>query len=581
MESLEKSANYPLKQEVRKEYIAISAIFLVFLCFFICYFSKLGHPIADCGREAYMPYRLLNGEVLFKDIFCIYGAFSYYFNELMYKVFGANLSVLYVVGGFLSLGIIYGVYFNAREFLNRQLSLTAAFFVMFVCAFSTGIFNYIFPYSYAMLWALLSFLYSLLFLIKYLKTPHKKYISLCALLWGLSVVNKHDYFLFIVPLILTIGYYKPLKRPKELLYFFVFPAITLFTLMVNGVGISDFLSNQALVNKVISAESLKLFYTASAGMYYSPKIFSMMLAIALKNIPTLLILIYLVLLSRKIRYKFLRIVAIFATFALTVFYVFQSLGTINNEFAFFPLLVFLMTVYSFIKYGKDRVQAPYLILMLSAVTASLKKFFFLSFSIYGTYAMAVLIIAIVVSLYRFLHSKMNPEKYITLALCLLLGAYTGVSALSNFVRFQHLNKYPIKTSMGEMKTAHNTANDITELINFILKYTKKTDKVVILPEGQLINFLTGRDSGMFYDSLTPLYFEAFGESKIIEDFKEIMPKYIVLSNRDTSEYGAKQICVNYGMKFCSFVDEYYQNEAKLGYELKFYVFARKVGRLVK
>ena len=57
-----------------------------------------GNILSDIGREIYYPERILSGDILYKDIFDIYGPFAYLYNALLYKIFSPNLAVLYFSG---------------------------------------------------------------------------------------------------------------------------------------------------------------------------------------------------------------------------------------------------------------------------------------------------------------------------------------------------------------------------------------------------------------------------------------------------------------------------------------------------
>ena len=91
----------------------------------------------------------------------------------------------------------------------------------------------------------------------------------------------------------------------------------------------------------------------------------------------------------------------------------------------------------------------------------------------------------------------------------------------------------------------------------------------------MINFLTGRKSDDFYNSLLPLYIETFGENKIIEHFNLQKPEYIVLSNLNMENYYFKYICTDYAFSFCGFIQENYNLEKVVDNDFKYIVFKRK------
>ncbi|MGE3467329.1 MAG: hypothetical protein AB7J13_10385, partial [Pyrinomonadaceae bacterium] len=50
--------------------------------------------IVDIGRETDLPLRIMNGEVLYRDIHYLYPPFSPYFNAALYTIFGPHLDTL-------------------------------------------------------------------------------------------------------------------------------------------------------------------------------------------------------------------------------------------------------------------------------------------------------------------------------------------------------------------------------------------------------------------------------------------------------------------------------------------------------
>lgn len=79
------------------EFTPKNFLILSFLLAFAASFFQL-NPAIDTGRELYIPFRMLNGEVLYRDIVNIYGALAYQVNALLYLIFGASFNVLRVAG---------------------------------------------------------------------------------------------------------------------------------------------------------------------------------------------------------------------------------------------------------------------------------------------------------------------------------------------------------------------------------------------------------------------------------------------------------------------------------------------------
>ena len=106
--------------------------------------------------------------------------------------------------------------------------------------------------------------------------------------------------------------------------------------------------------------------------------------------------------------------------------------------------------------------------------------------------------------------------------------------------------------------------------------TQPTDKVVVFPEGMIINFLSGRESDGFYNSLLPLYVETFGEDNIIEHFRENEPEMIILNNRSMKDYYFEYICNDYAREFCEFIVENYELQNVIDDGYKYTIFKKQM-----
>ena len=130
---------------------------------------------------------MLNGKVLYKDLFNIYGPFSYLFNALLYKIFGNNLNTLYMAGSVCALGIISTIFFIAKRFLSTSFGFYLSCFALAIGVVPVYVFNYVYPYSFGMTYGLLACLVSML---AFTQFADKKNISaLCfGMFFGLYII---------------------------------------------------------------------------------------------------------------------------------------------------------------------------------------------------------------------------------------------------------------------------------------------------------------------------------------------------------------------------------------------------------
>ena len=96
------------------------------------------------------------------------------------------------------------------------------------------------------------------------------------------------------------------------------------------------------------------------------------------------------------------------------------------------------------------------------------------------------------------------------------------------------------------------------------------------PEGLIVNFLANRDSDNKFYSLIPLYVETFGEELIAKRFDYVKPKYIVISNYNTSNYYYSSFGQDYAGNLYKYIVNNYTYEKGIGENLRFSIYKRKV-----
>lgn len=487
-------------KEILSENKYLIILWILCICGVLAFCGHYSGILIDFGREVYYPEQILNGKVLYKDLFNIYGPLSYQINAVLYKIFGAKLSTLYVTGVLCSLLTVSGIYLVAQKFLSKFLSFAIGLFTITVGVATISIFNFHFPYSWAVLYGLIAFLYSLYFLLD------KKNLYLSAFLAGICITCKYDFLLYgLIVLFLIIKS----KDWKALLCFTCAPILSYGILFLQGMKFSDLANSFSIVTEMAKSKTLTYFYQNS-GIYFHPKALLTDLILFLKcTVPFGGIL-----LGAKKNNK----IIIALSFAVAVLF-FNA----KVMFGFLPLFLVIFAIINYKKLNSNKI-----VVVLSALAASAKVFWVLLMGSYGNYYVSILIVATVALLSR------KFDKVIAIYFILL----------SIFIFSQNISAKP--------------AQFPNKLIQYIKNNTKPSDKIVVLPEGMMINFLTQRESDGFYNSMLPLYVETFGEDKIIEHYKNYKPEYFILNNLDMKDYYFRYICSDYALDFCGFIVENYE-----------------------
>lgn len=455
--------------------------------------TSLGHYsgiLIDFGREVYYPERILQGDVLYKDLFNIYGPLAYQINAVLYKIFGAKLSTLYGAGAVCSILTVSGIYLLASRYLSKFLSFSLGLFTIAVGVTTTSIFNFHFPYSWAVLYGLIAFIYSLYFI--------KDKLWLSALLAGVCITCKYDFLLYGFVILFLIFRQ---KDRKALLCFVSVPISSFGILFAQGLQISDLVNSLVIVKNMAKSKTLTYFYQNS-GIYFHPKALLMDLVLFLKfAVPFGGILLG--------TWKNKKIITIISFILAVIFF------DAKVMFGFLPILLFIAIWFK-----------NWNFLTVSVLLVSVKVFWVLIMGSYGTYYVSLLLIALL---------SLLPRRFDK-----VVGIYFILLSILNFANIGSYVKTPDK------------------IVNYVKENTKPTDKVVVFPEGMIINFLSKRQSDGFYNSMLPLYVETFGEDKIVEHFSQYKPKMIILNNLNMKDYYFEYICKDYALGFCRFVQENYE-----------------------
>jgi hypothetical protein len=113
---------------------------------------KWPDPLVDFGRELYVPWQLTNGRMLYRDIASLFGPLSPYVNALWFRLFGASLMTLAMVNTAILAATIAGIYHLLRTATDRVTAASATLAAVLLFGFTqyldVGNYNWATPYSH-------------------------------------------------------------------------------------------------------------------------------------------------------------------------------------------------------------------------------------------------------------------------------------------------------------------------------------------------------------------------------------------------------------------------------------------------
>src|SRR5215813_11149914 len=179
----------PLQSAIRNPQ---SAIVLIFAALLAVSWRRWISPITDSGREMDLPMRLMNGELLYRDVYYLYPPFSPYFHSVLYRIFGAHLDVLQMAGAICAVLVVWMCYRIARRLMTPSESAIAVIAVILVCVFKPAG-NLIWPYSFSALHGMVFALGALLLALRYAGNGKRRELAAAGVLVGLAAITKQEF----------------------------------------------------------------------------------------------------------------------------------------------------------------------------------------------------------------------------------------------------------------------------------------------------------------------------------------------------------------------------------------------------
>lgn len=547
---------------MREFYIKNKPLIILWLLCITALIIFMGHYsniLFDVGRETYYPQRILEGKVLYKDLFNIYGPFSYLWNAFLYKIFGINLRALYISGAICSLAIVSGVYLIAKRFLNTSLSFAIGLFTIVTGVCANHLFNYTFPYSWAMLYGTVGFLYSVYFLIKYKDNENPHFLYMAGLLAGFAASNKYDFIIYSIFLFCVSIFTKNKKYILNFITsFMVFPILSFGILFLQGLRIEDLIVAMQEIQKLMNTKTLEYFYS-NQGVLFSPAVFP----VWIYNLLATGIPLGLMMLS----YRFYEKIKIVSIALITIFALVGYKLLSPALFVFLTPLLFLVSIFG---YKKIKTNIPLLLVIISAIGASFKTFWGLTPMSYGCYYTPIVLIAFFGVMFTFIN-----EKYQKIAAIFL--TVVSVSFLNVYLFKRTTTTGKISSPHGTIYTYKQNADNINNILSILNNDENTNSTALVYPEGMIINFLSKNNikSDDYYNSLLPLYLESMGEEKFQKVLDEKNPEFIILTSQNTSDYYFNHICTNYAFNFCNQVEQEYQQEATFNGDIAFKIYRKR------
>lgn len=569
----------------------------LFIALTVWSWKKWPDMLVDFGQQLYIPWQLAGGRHLYTDLAFLHGPSSQYFNAFWFYIFGSSLDVMIYVNLIilaLTTLVIYKTFLLFTDLLTAT-SCIAFFLCVFAFGQYVGIgnYNWITPYSPEATHGVALIASFIFFWCRFIiQRKHLPFI-IAALCLGISLLTKLDtaiagilvaavgfilasltntgknnfnfknafLFAFIaaLPGILFFVYFLTYMSPNEALHGVISGlSITSNTIFKNHffkhVMGTDHLGINLIRMAVMSAFIFVLIFTAvmtdifSHKRLHKPMILGIPLAIAV----------------------------FFILFLIPGLFPWDKIPRSLLPLTLISLTLFLI---AFLKSPHEsglRLSIIQMILWIVFALALLIKIAFrVRISHYGFYlSMPATLVIIACLLYwipLWLRTRYKSGSvFRLLVIVLLIHGIIYHLNLSN--HYYNVKNYPIGKGKDTFFTFSSDIFEPAAAMDLSLKWIDENippdATFAVLPEGVMINYLTRRRTSLPVTNFMMTELTLFGENRLLNDFKDHPPDYVIVTHKDSDELGVGPFGVDpqNGRGIMQWINLHYNSVALFGNE---------------
>ena len=516
--------------------------------------------IVDIGRETDMPLRIMNGEVLYRDVHFLYPPFGPYFNALLYQAFGVSLDTLVFAGIASSAVLTFLSYRIARRIMPPFSASIAVSFVVVLCFFKPAG-NLILSYSFSGLYGAVFAFSAVLFAMRFAETRRRRELLIAGVFIGFAVISKQEFGF--ASSVATAAYLLFLhrlniKRLVADIGIAAIPAIaisgSIFAILFATIGARTLIEDCHLFYTHLP-ESLIQYNSFRSGLDHPVASFLEMIGAAALTTAFVSLIIFASDKRGALRSRLVPLFAVSSVITAVILYIFFE-DWDGSPLRALPFLLLGSIAFEWWRRSGSQADtdvepggtsprhfgfiiAVYSICILIRVVLRVP-----SGGFSGSFYLPTALIFVFYWLLELMPEKLREwtsdqasadrARRITAALCIVT---TAVMAGTFIVRFRQKNSYPITARRGSLYGENLSAPAIDQTLKFIEENTAVGDFIGIMPEGNDLAFLTGRRIDLRHQVLIPGFLSENDELDAIDALERDNVRYIFVPNRAMREFG--------------------------------------------
>lgn len=557
--------SYATTKKVFQSEIAIRLICSLLLMSFVAFLLSLSwlkwpDALVDYGRELYVPWQILHGKVLYRDIFHMYGPFAQYLNAMLFMIFGVGLSTLVFFNIICVAVVAIMLFYLLRRMFGWYPALMALFVFFGVFAFGqyakVGNFNYLCPYSHDALYGLELSLLMFVCLWRVNDRPGLLRMLLLGIVMGLIFLTKVEIavsaWIAAGAVLCMLAWQNPVFRQRSLvgawLCGITLPLAVFFVWFMNAVS-PKFAFNAILTSFsspfMYGSVANSVLYKVLSGLAQPGK--SLLLLLLLGVLEFIFILVCLLLsrlpsFRRQVAGTILTAVIICLLFAWELVPATELLRPL-------PLVLIIFCLIWNIKKPLHTGFALFALMLLLKIMLNVNPYFYgFLLAMPGAVLMAGWLVS---------HELWILRVLATISIFLFVSAHVQISQ-----QFYSSKNYSVGDGVDRFitysdKFSFSQGLTYSELIPWLKSNVGQEEGIVVIPEGVMINYLARRQNPGKLFEFTPSLIDAIGEKQVINILKEAKPEYVLITDRETTEHGAGYFGKDFGQNIYAWINQMY------------------------
>jgi hypothetical protein len=534
--------------------------------------------IVDFGRELYVPWRLSQGDVLYRDIAYFNGPLSPYANALLFRLFGVSVHTLFFANLVLLAGFCALLHELLRAVGDALSALAGVLLFLAVFAFGqqlgVGNYNFVAPYSHEATHGLMLAVGALVALAFACRRQHAMWLIVSGLCVGLSLLTKLEMAIAAVAssvtglaCILRQGLL-PVRADRATAYFvggISLPPLAASALLP-GWGALAALVTPFRDSATLGVASLA-FYRNGMGFDHpldnGVKLLACAAAFCLAFAPAIIVARRLATNPRRTAIG----LGTVAAYALVLFAARQHIAWTDAARAL-PLGCLLVLGHCMRQQRRGSRELRTALGIAFAVLALVllsKMLLNASVRHYGFVLAVPGLMLLLVVVTSWLPSALDARGAFGGALRAAACVLFAVLAYVHLERTAHyLDQKTVSIGRGADVFLADMRGVPLRAALAALETRPADSTFAVLPEGVMLNFLARRRNPTPFINFMPPELALFGETRMLSSFAAHPPNQIVLVHKDTSEYGFAFFGRDYGVAWLRWVHANYGERMRFG-----------------